>query len=116
MTNITKNGLIIIGLVLGLSSCTTMKNAYNSAFGADEKANEVTSAEVTSGDSSGFSTSKNVGKMPESACQIAYKEAYLACVEQTKGKDQTLNDKLLNQCIKDKGFSSYDANCKLPAK
>ena len=111
MTNTIKSSFIIIGLMLGLSACSTMKNAYNSAFGPDEK-----TAEVTSSESSGFSTSKNVGKMPESACQIAYKEAYLVCVETTKGRDQTLNDKLLNQCIKDKGFGSYDANCKSPAK
>ena len=111
MTNITKNSLIIIGLVLGLSACSTMKNAYNSIFTADEKV-----AEAKSMESDSLSTSKNPGKMPESACQIAYKEAYLACVEKVKGKDQTINDKLLNQCIKDKGFGSYDANCKSTSK
>ncbi len=111
MTNITKNSLIIISLVSSLSACSTMKSAYHSAFGSGEKA-----AEVTSSESSGFSTSKNVGKMPESACQIDYKQAYLDCVEKTKGKDQTLNDRLLNQCIKDKGFGSYDANCKSVVK
>ena len=110
--NIPKNSLVIIGLMLGLSACSSMKGAYNSAFGTDGKA----APETTASESSGFSTSKNAGKMPETACQIAYKQAFIDCVEKTKTKDQTASDALLTQCMKDKGFGSYNANCTSPTQ
>ena len=101
------NLVIIIGLALSLNACSTIKSAYNSAFGSDDKATEA---------SLGTSTAAHPGKMPETDCQIRYKEAYLACIEKVKGKDQTINDKQLNECIQNKGFANYDANCKSPAK